>query len=222
MKNLTKLIIIIAILGLSSQSHAQYIALKGGLNLSNMLDKDNDKTYSSDYSNRAGYHVGLIAGIRTGFIGVEGGLLISSKGYNFEYTEVLGDTVNFSGNRNLVYLDVPINLKLSAGLGGNRLFATVGPVFGFGLTGKTTMEETINNETPTETEEKIKWGSSADDHLLSMDIGLGLGGGIEIGNITFSASYNWGLVNLAPNTDNGEEIKNNVLQFSLAFKLLGR
>jgi hypothetical protein len=223
MKHLTKYLFVVLLAICTAQAYSQYIVLKGGLNLSNQLIKDNNETYSTNFTNKPGFHAGLMAGIGFGPMAVEGGLLASSKGYQYSYTEVNGtSSTKYIGSTNLVYLDVPINLKLSAGLGGIRVFGTVGPVFSFGLTGKSDDEYATNGGDPVTSKEPIKWGSTADDDYKPMDVGLGLGAGIVVGKLILGVTYNIGLSNLAPITDNGAEIKNKVLQFSIGFKIFGR
>lgn len=222
MNKLLKFIVLIFIVGYSAQSNGQYVSLKGGVNMANQIAKDNSTTYSSDYSNRIGYHVGLVAGIGAGPIAAEGGVLVSSKGFNSSYTVNQGGTATtFTGYSNLTYLDIPINLKLRAGLGGARVFVTAGPVFSFGLTGTNYEEQTAAGMDPVSEETDVIWGDSDDSHYKQMDIGVGLGGGLQLGKISLSATYNWGLINLAPNPSNGEEIKSRTLQFTLGFKLFG-
>lgn len=222
MNRILKFIVLIFIVGYSAQSHGQYLSLKGGVNMANQIAKDNSTTFSSDYSNRIGYHVGLVAGIGAGPIAAEGGLLVSSKGFNYNYTGEQGNAITtYNGYSNLTYLDVPINLKLRVGLGGARVFATVGPVFSFGLSGTNYEEITVSGVDPVSEETDVKWGNSDDSHYKQMDLGVGLGGGVQLGKISLSATYNWGLTNLAPNPSDGEEIKSRTLQFTLGFKLFG-
>lgn len=198
---------------------AQYLWLKGGVNSSNMTVKDNQQTYSTDYLNRIGYHAGLTGGMRFGFIGFESGLLLSSKGYNFDQTYDNGDKI--AGNTSLLYLDVPVLLKLSAGLGSMRVYAATGPVFAFGLSGTTTEETTLAGQDPVLVEEKIKWGNTADDDIKSSGVDYMVGAGIELSKLSLGVSYNWSLSNLAPTTDNGQEIKHSLWQFTLGFKIFG-
>lgn len=45
------------------QSNAQSVALKAGFNLSNMLEKDDEDTYSDDFEMLPGFHAGLSRGL---------------------------------------------------------------------------------------------------------------------------------------------------------------
>jgi hypothetical protein len=216
MKKISKLVLAIALFSLSSQTFGQYIAIKGGLNLSNMVIKDNNGTISSDYTNRAGFHAGLMAGIGFGPVAVEGGVLASTKGFNYN-----DDASSASGNTNLIYLDVPVNLKLRLRLAGIGVYGTVGPVFSFGIGGKTTYDQTLSDGSIKTTQEKINWGTTVNDNLKPMDVGLGLGAGLDLGKISLGVNYIWGLSNIATNTDDGASTNNKVLQFSIGFKIFG-
>ncbi|QQS52528.1 MAG: PorT family protein [Bacteroidota bacterium] len=219
MKTKIRFVFPLLVLLLPSVVSAQYLWLKGGVNSSNMTVKDNQSTYSTDYLNRIGFNAGLTGGMRFGFIGFEGGLLLSSKGYNFDNTDINGNKV--AGNTSLLYLDVPVLLKLSAGLGSMRVYAATGPVLAFGLSGTNTTETTLSGQDPVQVEEKIKWGSSADDDIKSSGVDYTVGAGIELSKLSLGVSYNWSLSNLAPTTDNGQEIKHSLWQFTLGFKIFG-
>ncbi|GEM_PF-4022387 len=43
----------------SFQTNAQTFGIKGGLNLANMIYKDDGKTYSNNYRLNQGFHIGL-------------------------------------------------------------------------------------------------------------------------------------------------------------------
>ena len=218
MKTLLKLILGLTLISVSTQINAQYLALKGGLNLSNQIVQNNDSTFSSDYTNRAGFHAGAVVGIGFGMFAVEGGLLVSTKGYNYDY-DVSGGSV--SSYSNPIYLDVPINLKLRMGVGIAKIYGSAGPIISYGIGGSNNYESNLPGTDPVIDEEKIKWGTGEENDLKPLDVGLGLGAGIELGKISLGFTYNWGFTNLAPVSNNGLEIKNRNMQFSLGIKLFG-
>lgn len=218
-KSIQQIAMCFVLVVLAGQVNGQYLQLKGGVNLADQIYKSSTENFSEDNYNRIGFHAGLITGIGFGPIGVEGGVLASTRGYNYKFssTDDAGVTTDYNGYSDLYYIDVPVNLKLKAA----AFYATIGPVFSYGLTGSYTDKvKIVGSDDVTETDGKVKWGNTAEDDLKRMDVGLGLGAGIQLGNISLSAGYNWGLVNLAPTTDNGEELKNRVLQFSLGLKIL--
>ncbi|MFM7768259.1 MAG: hypothetical protein ACKO9S_10435, partial [Bacteroidota bacterium] len=56
---ITYLTIIAASILAFSNTNAQSLRIKGGMNLSNMVIEDNDKTYSDNFENRLGYQIGI-------------------------------------------------------------------------------------------------------------------------------------------------------------------
>ena len=219
-KNLMKLAIVACVFGIATNVSGQYLWLKGGLNSGTQIAKDNQLTYSDDFTNRIGFHAGVIAGAGVGPIAGEGGILVSTRGYNYSFEEELnGSIYKFSGYTNLTYIDVPLNLKLRARLGGSGVFLNTGPVFSFGIGGKAYSKTEEDGVETSSDEVDIKWGDADDSDFKQMDIGYALGAGVELGKISLSAQYIWGLTNLATSTLDGEEVKNRTLQFTLGFQL---
>ena len=67
------------------QSNAQTFGLKGGLNLSNMLDMDDDDTYSNDYKMKPGFHFGVTMDLPfNDFLLFESGILLTTKGMKYD------------------------------------------------------------------------------------------------------------------------------------------
>lgn len=222
MKNSLKIAIMAVVLGLTTNVNGQYLWLKGGLNLANQIATDNQADYSDlyNFSNRIGWHAGVVGGFGVGPIAGETGVLVSTRGYNYNFEETQNEsTYKFSGFTNLTYIDVPLHLKLRARLGGSGVYLNTGPVFSFGIAGKAYDKTEVDGVETDSGETDINWGNSEDSHYKQMDIGYALGGGIELGKISLSAQYIWGLTNLATSTLDGEEIKNRTLQFTLGFQL---
>lgn len=199
------------------QANAQTFGLKAGLNLSNMLEKDDDDTYSNDYKMNPGFHIGGIVDIPINdVLSFESGLLLSTKGFRYE-DEDMGFNVKIKAN--LYYLDIPLTLKASHELSeGVKMFGAFGPYVGFGLSGnvKGTVEFQGNKETE---EEDVKWGSDENDSLRRLDMGLTFGGGVEINGIMLGISYDLGLANISTFQENGTTTKNRVLKFSIGCRL---
>ena len=209
MKIFTKISMIALISLFCLQSNAQTFGLKAGLNLSNMLIKDNDE--NSDLNNIPGFHIGAIVDMPFNeFLSFESGLLFTTKGYKFEEEELF----KLKAETKLYYLDIPLTLKASHDLGnGLKMFGTAGPYVGIGLSGKTkaTFEGVIMDD------DNINWGSSDDDDLKKLDWGLTFGGGVEINSIIIGISYDLGLSNISAYQDYGSTIKNKVLKFSVGY-----
>ena len=58
MKNLSKALAVLMFCLLSAGTFAQTFGVKAGLNLSNMIAKDDDDNYDDDYKIRPGFHIG--------------------------------------------------------------------------------------------------------------------------------------------------------------------
>ncbi len=198
--------------------------LKGGLNLSNMLIKDDDETYSDDFKMKPGFHVGAMAEFPLSEIfSFETGLFLSTKGYKISEEETLmGETLKMETKANLLYLDIPLTAKATFDLGGAKIYGVFGPYVGMGLSGKGKEEVTYDGETETE-EEDVEWGSDKEkDDLKRLDFGLTMGGGVEINSIQIGLTYALGLANISSYTDYGTKINNRVLGLSVGYKFGGK
>ena len=89
---------------------AQNIGLKGGLNLSSMIFKEDGETYSEDFKMRPGFNIGATAEFPLSeMFSFETGLLLSTKGFNYSLEETeMGESFKLESNINLLYLDIPI------------------------------------------------------------------------------------------------------------------
>lgn len=161
MKNLFKLFVIVLLLGYGTQTFAQTFAAKAGLNFTNLLVKDDDKTYSSDYKTKVGFHLGGTAEFGfTDMFSLETGLFLSTQGYKVNNS--LSDMTT-----NLFYLNIPIMGKARYELNDDiNLYGVFGPYIGFGLSGKI---KSGDNST------SIDWGTSDDDDLKRFDFGWIIG-----------------------------------------------
>jgi len=68
-----------------------------------------------------------------------------------------------------------------------------GPYFGFGLSGKGKWEMKYGSESESG-DEKVKFGKNSDE-MKPLDFGLGLGAGLQFGNIQAGLGYNLGFAN---------------------------
>lgn len=223
MKNLIKLLIVFVVSTTATESFAQIFRLKAGLNLSNILEKDDDGTYSDDYKMNPGFHLGATAEFPvTEIFSFETGLLLSTKGYKVSEEETyMGETYTYKVKANLLYADIPLTAKASFDIGGAKIYGIFGPYLGLGLSGKYKSEETSMGETETNTED-IKWGSDEqEDDLKGLDFGLTVGAGVEVNAIQIGLSYGLGLANISHYTEGGYKMNNRVLGISVGYRLGG-
>lgn len=205
MRNLTKTLFFICLLIISDQTFGQKIGAKGGLNLSNMMMKDDDDRGDEDFKMKAGIHLGAIVNIPLmDMVSLEPGIQISNKGYRTKQ----GDT---KFKLNLIYFEIPVLGKFSYELGDITLVGLAGPVFGVGLSGK----EKWNYDGDKESD-KIEWGSD-DDQARRPEVGLMFGAGVEMSSFQFTLSYNLGLTSVSNESNNGFKFKNRVIGLSAAY-----
>lgn len=207
MKNLIKLLILVFAFSAATETIAQTFGVKAGLNLSNMLVKDDDDTYSDDFKMKPGFHVGVTAEFPfSDMVSFETGLLLSTKGYK----ESEGDA---KFNANLLYIDIPLTARTTFDVGGAQIYGTFGPYLSMGLSGKYKYEDGDISE-----DNDVKWGSGDDDDLKRLDFGLTIGAGLALNAIEVGVSYNLGLANVSSYTDNGAKQSHRVVGVSVAYK----
>lgn len=220
MKNIIKpLGVVIIMLIMTAESFGQILGIKAGLNLSNMLIKDDEDTYSDEFKMNPGFHIGATAEFPIkSFFSFETGLILSTKGYKLHEKEV---DYEYSEKANLYYFDIPLNTRVAYKMGFGGIYGTLGPYIGIGVTGKYKYEETYNGETSTESE-TFEWGSDESADLKRFDFGLNFGAGVEIKAIQVGLSYELGLANISPTTDGGTKVQNRVLMVSVGYKFGGK
>jgi len=224
MKTIKNSLFVLLLITLASSSFAQSFGIKAGLNLSNMLMKDDDDTYSDDNKMLPGFHLGVVAEIPfSETFSFEPGLFLSTKGFKYseEGTEA-GETYEYKEKAVLYYIDIPLNLKANFGTGKTKFYGLFGPYIGMGLSGKYKSESTFMGETESDNSD-VKWGSNSDDDdMKRFDFGISIGAGVQFGAINVGAGYALGLINTSAYTDNGYIMKNKVLSVSVGYKFGGK
>jgi hypothetical protein len=219
MKTLVKSVIIILASLLWLQSNAQTFSFMGGLNLANMLMKDDEEKYSEEYKMNPGFHVGGTVDFAIlESLSFETGLVFDKKGFIIKENQ---EQYDYVVNYNLYYLDIPILLKETIAAGDNvNIGGSFGPYIGVGLTGK--MKWKVEHQGETETDdEKIEWGNDPDNDMLKrFDFGLGFGAGVEINSFFAGLSYDLGLVNISPDKEDGFKAKNRVLRITVGYRFM--
>jgi hypothetical protein len=217
MKNFKKVFVVLFILSASTASFAQKFGVKAGLNLSNVMVKDDDDSYDDENKVKPGFHVGV-----TGEFPISEkfsfatALLLSTKGFKVKGEEDTGfGIVEYKGSFNLMYLELPLTPKISFDAGSAKIYIAAGPYVAMGLSGKAKVEATFNGSTEKESED-VDWGSD-DDQVKRLDLGLTAGAGLEINKIQIGISYGYGLSNMSNEDTNGYRMKNRVLGISLGY-----
>lgn len=203
MKKLITFIAVVVLFTMNAESFAQTFGVRAGLNMSNMMAKDDDETYSDDYKTKVGFQIGGTAEFEfTEMFSFETGLFLSTMGY--KYDGLMGDYTT-----NLLYLNIPLTGKARYELDNISLYGLFGPYIGLGLSGK------YKND---DDSEDVKWGSGDDDDLKRFDFGWIIGAGIEYQAFSAGLSYNLGLANIAATTDGGYKVKNRVFAITVGYR----
>ncbi|WP_319480350.1 porin family protein [uncultured Draconibacterium sp.] len=219
MKTSTRLLVLAVFIVFSCSLFAQTIGVKAGYTLSDLFLEEDGESASEDFSMRSGFHLGPVFewDINEG-AGIETALLLTTKGIKMDESESYeGITYNAKANVNLWYLDIPVYGKLYADVGQTRIYGMAGPYIGIGLSGKTKMEESGGSENFSE-EWGIEWGDSEEDDLKRLELGLAVGGGIEVNSFFFEFTSHFGLNNISPQSDYDVIARNRAFMFSLGYK----
>lgn len=216
MKKVTFCFAFIFLMLFAFQASAQFtFGIKAGVNLANMIDKDDSHTYSTDYKTKTGFHLGVTGeyAISDNFC-IEPGLLFSTKGFRIEQ-----DGIKFSANLN--YLELPINAMYKIDLDPAKIFIMAGPYLAYAVSGKYKADQAVLGDNEDQKEQKINIGSDKEsDDIKGFDFGLNFGAGVQFNAITFGLQYGLGLANLSPYTENGTMMKNKVIGISLGYKFV--
>jgi hypothetical protein len=211
-----KLLITLLVITMVLPAFAQTFSLRAGLNLSNMLMKDDVETYSEENKMNPGFHLGGLVEfpLSDGFA-IETGLLVSTTGFKIKESDpTFGDAV---GKINIYNLNIPITAKAYVNAGSNtKIYFNFGPYIGFGLSGKS--KYTFDGDTEST---DIEIGSSDTDDIKAFDFGIQAGTGVEISSFVVGVSYGLGLANISNYTEDGTKINNRVLAISLGYKFGG-
>lgn len=173
-----KIILMTFVLGLFTvAAKAQYLGIKGGMNLSNLNIDDVD-----DENMRVGYHFGAFFNLPiSDAFAVQPEVLYSTKGAKADYNIDLGLLGSVDGNAQikLDYIDVPL---LGVFRVGDNFELHVGPYIGFLTNSKYKFEGAAEAE-----------GDLDSDSFKNMDYGLVGGLALNFSALQVGARYSYGL-----------------------------
>ncbi len=213
MKNVTKILMVVALATFSFQSFAQTFGVKAGLNMSKITEVEEAKML-------LGFHVGAIAEMDIAEqFAVETGLILSTKGVKLEGSGSEEDvTFTMTVKMRPIYLEIPVNAKYKIDLGGKNLYFAAGPYLAFGVGGNIKADIDIGGIKSENNSESLKWGNSDEDHIKRMDFGINIGAGVDLGHIGVGVQYGLGLSQIIPDDDMDKTKSNRVLSLSLSYK----
>ncbi len=198
-KTMKKLVLMLTVIaGSVSFANAQVsVGVKAGLNLANLGGDVEDTDM------RPSFHVGgYLNYALSEALSLQPELLFNSVGAKSSYDDP--DFGSVDETIKLSYISIPVNLQYSFGV----VNIHTGPQFSFLLSAKDEYEADGASD-----EVDIK------DSMKGLDLGWGIGLGANFGKLNATARYTLGLSNIADSDD--ADIKNNVIQISLGYRLFG-
>ncbi|MCO5247719.1 MAG: PorT family protein [Chitinophagales bacterium] len=125
-------ILVLLISFFTTTASAQEISIVGGMNISNMSEKDKEGNYAKEenYKVRVGGHIGFLIGFDLEEnIGIQTGLLISTKGYKEKHSSEIFKKIIHKDN--ITYLELPILMSFKQKINDKiGLYGGLGPVLG--------------------------------------------------------------------------------------------
>ncbi len=190
---------------------------RAGFNLTSFGGSDKDFLGSSPKM-KPGFQIGVVGEYAFGdAFAIQPGILFATQGAKYkESVNYMGVDVDYETTMNLNYIQIPINLQYKVDLGSTKLLLQAGPYLGYGLGGKEKYKVSGGGESESG-DYKIKFGSGDDEDVEyvdnAFDFGLGVGAGLQFGNLQAGVGYNFGFTSLF---DEGT-LKNNGLAITLTY-----
>ena len=195
-------IVLLAAVLTASYAQAQFtFGLRTGFNLTTMTEE------GIDTKMKPGFQIGVVGDYAlSDNFSIQPGVLFATQGFRWNLS-LMGADLKTSINLN--YLQIPVNAQYKLDLGGMNLLLQAGPYLGYAVSGKVIAKAGGLKE-----EEKINFGSNKEE-MKAFDFGLGLGAGLQFGNIQAGLGYNIGLANLSNVEDSST--KNNGLALTVTY-----
>lgn len=180
---------------------AQGLGVNAGVNFFNQTKKSNGNKVD-DLKMLTGFHIGVDyeIGVAPDFYFAPG-LQFSTKGTNEDFADKKAV---------LNYFEVPLNLVYKPLLGDGNLIVNFGPYLGYAISGK------YKNDIA---DTDIEFGSDDTDDYKPFDMGANIGFGYQLGmGLSFKLNAQLGLINIKPEGDSDNLIKNNGFAFSVGYR----
>ncbi len=186
------------------------LGVTGAMNLSNYAMELNGVSFNPD--SRVGFKAGLRMELEAPFIYdgfyFDGEVLLSSKGAKID-TSIADQSINSTSRP--YYIEVPIHLGYRYTFNNSNfgIFGSFGPYVAMGIFG--TDKVTAGNV-------QTKPDSFSSSGLKRFDFGLGLRAGVAMfDHYRIYLGYDWGLINIAQNSDNKVNNRNFYIGASYMF-----
>lgn len=215
--------IVIILLGTSAQAQFR-MGLKGGLNISTVIQNMNEfSDYELEYN--TGYQVGPV--FEMGFsesFGLEIDVLLSQKGYK-EHVRI--NDATYQVTHDPLYVEVPLMPVFKAPFESADVLFGIGPFVAYGFSGKTRIKGSNYSHTkdifstyqptglPVDVDALIV--NSGLDKLNPLDMGLQVMFGIDFFNVQLLGSYKKSIFNHTSTTLDGISLYNDVYTLSVCY-----
>ncbi len=165
---------------------------------------------SVSFDSKVGLAIGVLADVSV----AEN--FVFQPGLNFIQKGMKMKTSGIEGTQTLNYLELPLNFLYNAPAGSGKFFAGLGPVLGYGMSGKSKSKMAGEPEQS----EDVKFGSNEDeDDYKPFEFAGNLLAGYEFSNGFFAAAnYNMGLSSIAIGGDSDNSLKNRYFGFKIGYK----
>lgn len=228
-----KKLLTIAALAAITTTNAQ-VYLQGGVNLANITKDAAGNTEKNNILTT--FNTGLLSRFDLSkVIDLETGLVLNGKGSRAETYFSAGTSDNYVKTKfNPLYLEVPLNLVIRFPVDKTmNFFIHGGPYAAIGIAGKATSESkflgvassstndiAFSNDDPFTSEQE----GAGYNKLKRFDLGLNLGGGLDLGKVILKTNYGMGLTKInSTETNNGADEKNKYRVVSVSVGIpLGR
>ena len=190
-------VLLLAIIFATNYAQAQFkFGGRTGFNLTRLTEKYNSGTEAPKSKFKPGFQAGIVGEYTVNkTVAIQPSILFAMQGGRYGHSD---DGVV----RNINYLKIPINALYKLDLGGAKLLLQAGFYHDFAISGK--QKCTKKHDMPMhECEREIEFGYNHEDGTIRpVDFGIGLGAGLQFGNIQAGMGYNFGLTNLSTSPKN--------------------
>lgn len=211
MKKVLLTMMLISFISATTFAQSTRLGVTAGVALATMKQKASGLSVTSD--GKVGLTVGVLADVYvTESFTFQPGLNFTQKGSKFDITDASG---SLELTQTLNYLELPLNVIYHTPAGNGRVFAGLGPVLGFGISGKAKSQFTGEPEIS----EDIKFGNNEDDDYKAFELAGNILAGYEFSNSFFiTVNYNIGLSNIFIDGDSDNSIKNRYFGIKVGYK----
>ena len=208
-------IILITIVFTAGFAQAQFRAgIRAGLNVTSFWGSAVPSPVfveESETEARVGFQAGIVGEYAFGKrFAIQPAILYAQQGYMVR--ETIEDQGEHLMDFVLNYVQVPVNAMVKIGAKKACFFLQAGPYVGYATNGKGKIEYKEGNKVIESNVDEVKF---TDDALKRLDVGAGIGLGVQFSGLQIGFGFNLGLMNLNNNSE--MNMKNNGATLTLSY-----